>query len=579
MKKLVLILAASSVALGGCSKTHLSVAHDGALADNTRKPEGIPYRLPTTELKVVAQWTLKRCPQIVTKRKDEGGPPVFYDETGKELRIVGGKLVAVDKPIGKSPTPVEIDNASLPLEFGLVGSHTIRSIEGPSYTLNYEDLSKAFKTTQVAIEYHPNTAIIKSINASVQGQEPAAIGSGIKIAGSIAKLAFGIPPISADGTPNPGETAYLFDPCTPEAFELVKGRNSLVNEAKKIGKSATKAASEIALLEAKAALGALAESEKLELTTLIKKSKKDAAALKKITAALALLDKELTLTGTFELKEQSLTEKDLLIRPDKGKLDKFKKVILKEKALAKFETTAQNGETKPSQTAKDFEKLLTAKLKFGADSAAENICIGTEPSACEAELKAADTSDRSDAGKAEQGFVFRSPEQVRMTLTGERSTKPVIDANIRIAQLGRFRLLPLTNGFGENNSISATFALDGTPTKIEYKKTKDSGTELLKSGELALADILAVRDAATAANDAKKSELQLENDRLTLELDNLTKQRDIQTRQDELSGLSATTPSEIELRNERIAVLALDAQIAELEKRIRDALTLEEVEE
>ncbi|TRD12355.1 hypothetical protein FGU71_11100 [Erythrobacter insulae] len=577
MKKFVLTLATGSLALGGC-QTHLSVKHDVGLADAPLKTKGIPYRLPETDLNVGAQWTLERCPKVILKQETEVDEGTYYDEKNQELRWLAGQFIVSNDNIGiKLP-----ETPTLPLEVALAASYTTNAIEGPSYILDYEDLAKAFKTTDITFEYHAGTALVKSINATVEGQEPAAFTSGLKIAGSIARLALGIPSVAAAGDgakidkaggPKFHKVETVFEPCTPLATELVTQRNTLVSQAKSIGAEATSTTNELAILEGQLAIpeGEAAgrrptKAEKKKLDKLSASSKSYSSALKKITAALTVLDKKLTVKGRFNLHDDALSKDgkalSAKIKPDMDQFSAFKKEMLKPNAV----------------NAAEIESLFAADLKFVSSAGADLCHKDAAASQCKSAIAEPAKRTNGKPKKDEAGFVFRPPAQLRMTLRGEKEPKPTIDENVRIAQFGRFRVLPLTNGFGENNSIIASFAIDGTPTKIQYKKPKSSGAEILKSGELALQDILALRDASKTADDAKKTDLELENERLTTELDNLTKLRDIRKVQDELSGFSAETPSEIELINEKITVLTLEAQIAELERRIRDAASVNETE-
>lgn len=150
-------LCLAAILTNGC--TSLAVTPDRVKSDGYgHAVSGIPYALPMLQYDVKAVRTLSACPELIG-------------------------LPGADRPM----PAIWAGDIAFELEVTAVGSQ----VTGERYRVDYSKLDSAFKTTSFAIEYHPGSELLKSVNASADDRTGEIIGNTVKAGLAIASVAAG----------------------------------------------------------------------------------------------------------------------------------------------------------------------------------------------------------------------------------------------------------------------------------------------------------------------------------------------------------------------------------------------------
>ncbi|MEO0590743.1 MAG: hypothetical protein AAFZ11_09310 [Pseudomonadota bacterium] len=581
MKNLMrgLVFGAAMVAVSGCTTT-LKSYPEPAL---TQRTQGIPYSLPETQVELAASWSVTDCskltytylmPAIPDGQSREyvvANTPVQQAKvkglTSKPERFVrkfDGRLVLTDdNTFGDAPTVSDMDDLPL-VELKPAATYSAKTIEGPTLILDYEELTEAFKTGSLTVEYHKGTQLLKSLNAKVDGQEVAALKAATGIFVSAAKIGLGLPSPSAAGMAGVESAGSPITPpaqehCSANGIELVKARNQVLADIKGHEGTLATISSKIAEINLKIAKGGVDDAALTQL-------KKDLAAqntsLKGVNTAiaslktrLAILDEYLTVTSKAILTGTGKTI-PTQIKLEPKQVDKFEDKVIKVDAF-------------------DAQDLV--------DGSALNITFAPvrEPS-----TSCASTGNQGKVGcrlklaseGAHSGLVYRSavPSQLLVTTSNavEPTKRTVLKATINVIQFGRVRELPLQNAFGESNALEALFDEQGLPTKIGYTKTKSGSLETLNALSDAAEKINALQAEIEADKKAKADALTAETETLAAkELTDLQRKRDLLKTQGEIDDLldpETPDPTQIETLQAEADILELTLKIRQTEQAIED---------
>lgn len=433
-----------------------------------------------------------------------------------------------------APEPEDDDeeDAKGAVEFAASGIFTTASIEGESRIIDYGQLNKPFKTGSIKVDYHDKTMFIKSINADIKGKEAEAVGSALKFGANVARLLIGLPAPAATGGTKEGNST----PCLDATVDMVDALKAAQGRIKAIPAEAKRIEDRIAVLRSRVAGGKLTDADEKELESLQTQSDEITTELSELKASSERLKARLTYTTSFLLPTAS-TDRTATAEANEEKLQKWLRSLLK---------PTPAGEV----SAKDFT-AYAALQPLVAEAACKTPCVATDP---------------------QPGFVFRQPVAASLIVTVPSDPKPVISETIAVAQFGRLRVLPLVSGWGENNSLSATFDVDGRPTMVEYKALAAPGVDAINVVNDGASTLLAL------AGEIEKQQLADETEALAkkkaeekAELDALIQQVSLLEAQAKIDKLQQPTAPDVETLSAELAVLRLQKEKAELEAAIRKA--------
>lgn len=579
MKKIAWALAVSSVAISGCTTT-LESYPEPALSQRT---QGIPYSLPETRVELAASWSITDCSKLTytylmpAVPEGQSAEDVVANTPVQQAKVKGltskpeqyvrkfdGRLVTTnDNTFGDAPTVRELEDLSL-VELKPTATYSAKTVEGPTLILDYEELTEAFKTGSLTVEYHKGTQLLKSLNAKVDGQEVAALKAATGIFVSAAKIGLGLPSTSDAGmagvetvgtpiTPAPQEH------CSAKGIELVKARNQILADIKSSEAMLASVATKVAEFNVKIATGGLDDAA---LTQLKKDLAAQNAILKAVNTAIASLKTRLALFDPT----LTVTKKALLtgtgsaipkqIKLELEQVDKFEDKVIKVGAF--------DAQSLVNGSALNIIFAPVRNTSQSCASAANRGKVGCR-------LKLASEG-------AHSGLVYRSavPSQLLVTTSNavEPTKRTVLKANINVIQFGRVRELPLRNAFGESNALEAVFDEQGVPTKIGYTKTKSGSLETLNALSDAAEKINALQAEIEADKKAKADALTAQTEALAAkELTDLQRKRDLLKTQGEIDDLlnpETPDPTQIETLQAEADILDLTLKIRQTEQAIED---------
>lgn len=458
---------------------------------------GIPYRLPATQFSVSVSWTIDEC-----------SPAPETDEASE-----------TDDPMGL-------------VGFKASGAFTAATIEGESRVIDYRDLTTAFKTGQIKVEYHDKTMLVKSINAEIKGREAEAVGAALKFGGNVARLFLGLPAPAAAG----GQAAGNSTPCLDPTVAMVDALKTAQARIKAIPAASKTLEDRMAVLRSRVAGGKLTEADEKELERLQGEADKLASDLLELKASAERLKSSLTFASTFKFPTSS-SQRTATVDVSEEKLRKWLRSVLK---------------PTPANTVPAPGFSTSVSLQPLVDEA-------TCETPCNQKVVA-------------PGFVFRQPVEAALTVTVPNEAKPLVSETVSVAQFGRLRVLPLVSDWGENNTLNATFAADGRPTMVEYKALAAPGVDAINLANDGAKTLLALAGEIEKQKEADEAEEKADKAAADkAELDALTHQVALLEAQAKLDKLQQPTAPDIETLEAQLAVLRLQKEKAELEAAIRKA--------
>jgi len=534
----LILLPVLALACSGC------VTHLDSVADPAGKPPvGIPYQLPTTVVTASIVWTLEKCPAVTVTTDGFGEVKDAIDNEGNPLRLSDdGTITVAASAADPLPTMAEIESLNRQAEFKPTAAFTSQTFGDETYSIDYEELTRGTKTGSIKVEYHEGTLLLKTINATVEGKEAEILKRSVSLAGNVARVALGIPGVMTVPTKS-AEKQTIVSACNETTLASLAERKKLLEDIKTIESDAAKIKAQVALLSARLVNGRVTapgsldefEGEALALQSRLETKK---TALAKLNEFLSV-EASVKLPGNVNGKP-SYT---LALVPSRKKIKKLIADIASENCKA--------GECfTPARLESQFTVSATLAAVVGGTG-----CEGEKDGVCEA------PRDR-------KGLIIRQPVPAQLTLKRPQDAKPILDKTVIVPQFGVRRLLPLRNGFAENNTLSASFDKSGMPTMIEYAKPRSGAGELIGALDEGAQTLLALQA------DRKAAEKAATDDAIAAaknELEALQRQRDMITVQAEIDALQRATPGANEALQAEVATLDLLRQIAELQSAIRAA--------
>ena len=476
----------------GCSTTRLSVTADPKGAEK-QVAVGMPYQLPMLSYTITITRSMEECGTL-----SEGGVP-SQEELTKAFTL---KMQAVAK------------DAIVP---------------GKTFNIDYLKLASWTKITSLAFATYPN-GVLKSINASASDKGPEIASSLISSGFTIAKLVAGIPPIRVTER-TPENTATTLGVCSPHAKNLIELRKKAELAAKKLTTEIESNNDELASYKMAALASQLSDDDRTKAQKLVTEPSTKEAQLK---VALEQISASRT----------ALSNSTEIVFPNSDDETKAGKLFSQtgEEALVWMRPLLSN----------DF----LAKLKVTADQTANSDCRTTASWNCAwhsfttTKLGASvvlfplgkDETLPSDYVSSDAGLLFRQPVLGRLKIclgstiqNCTTSTDVVLTVDRLTPQLGRLRSLPLVNGFGQNNTLTATFREDGSLETAKYEDLAARGLgvatvikDAISGAQSYISDRQAASKAKAVADKAdKKASAQAEIDDLQHQVDLYTKQKDL----------------------------------------------------
>ncbi|WP_157033656.1 eukaryotic translation initiation factor 3 subunit J [Belnapia moabensis] len=370
-------------------------------------------------------------------------------------------------------------------------SATPRYLEDPvhRYAIDHTSLSHAFKTSELAIERHPN-GMLQRIGAKADDRTDAVLVNTatavIQTAITIARLTSGVPSLPRERAAPRRETTPA---CTQAAktalFNMQRTQTALERAANQ-------------LQEATSRWNAVREAVTLVGT------RADAATQR------ALMDTAQALAGAKLAQERASTA-------HVNALD----------ALTETRTLywPPNGSTFAGKL--EGSELSDAKLQMWTTGSL--MPTGTEVSVRIERVppeqhQSSNAADGSAAASPGRGIRYRTPLTGVLAATVGSATEAKLLAQGAVPQLGQMMVLPFTNGAFQQNSLSATFAEDGKLVTASYgelasraERASSAAAQLASMGPQAVADIAGARNfgaqQATAQIRAEREVLQAEQER------------------------------------------------------------------
>lgn len=555
MIKRMAALPALGLAVSGCV-TNLAAVKD----DKNLPPVGLPYQLPRTIVTANMVWMLEKCPIVTVVTDTAGTVKSVTDEADNNLRVMSdGVLRAASDDAGRMPTMQEVMLAKTEALFKPIGSLTVETVgDDDTYSIDYETLTSGTKTGSIKVEYHENTLMLKSINAKVDGKEAEALKSAFSLVGNVARITMGGPALVAGAAKfDSNDKVETFSACNDETRSFLAKKLALAEEIKKIETDAARIKAEYTVLAAQLINGAPSAPKQLD------KLQGDALALQRrldaTKAALTSVNQWLSVEASVKLGLQHKYNEKLA--PQKPKVEALRSRI------ASDQCRSQAGCFNVETMMEDF--TLNATLR---DAQGKTGCIPlpqeqlSDNNRCQLPTRSSRHPDSPP--RTRTGLVIRQPVTATLAMTQKNGGKTIFEKNLMVAQFGVPRTLPLRNGFGESNTLAATFDKNGMPTMIEYTKPRSGTVELLDALDEGAQTLLAIqadrRAADKAATDAEIASAKNE-------LEALQRQRDMIKVQAEIDALERATPTENETLKAEIATLELLKQIAQLKQAIRAA--------
>jgi hypothetical protein len=458
-------------------------------------------------------------------------------------------------------------------------------VAAETFSMDYASLSKPWKTSKLTIDWYENR-MLKSINVSATDKSVDIAVEVLKTGLSVAKLAGGIPvPAGLAGASVAG--------CPAE----VTTRKQAVGDRNKAQAELAKQTAIVAAFNARDA-AKLSAKDKKALGVAIGAAKAQTDAIGKIEKELAELDKVLAFTETvrwrppsaagsttsqertfdFAIPDQPVTsEEQARARWIKRlfNVDDVKTLGLADRDCEK--DLGSDGEPKQTRCRLQVALALQVRLEpegqgAGADqlSVAQD-ALGLKPQRQSARLRRDHVA----------GVVTRIPARARfLACSGSgapcqrSSSTKLFDQVISVPQFGHYLVLPFSNGIGEDNQLTASFAENGMPTSVTYEDKQAAALIVAKGINQGADAVLGYADQVRAAEKGKKDEADaaplkaLENQAKMLE-----QQKNIIAYQSVIDPTNAALAPQKAKLEIQLSMLTTQKQIAELEIQIAQLQT------
>lgn len=407
-------------------------------------------------------------------------------------------------------------------------------VASETFAMDYSALSKSFKTSAFKMDWHDN-GMIKSFNVEATDKGGEIALEALKAGIAIAKLAGGIPTGgAATGT------------ATPTCPIEVETRKQLIKNSKAASATLTE---QNAIVESYHGRDGttLSDADKKKLNDALSLAKEQTKAIAEINKKLADLDKVLALVETVRWRPAASPG---AIAPQNQtfafEIPQGTPATVEEAAKIKWIKRLFGVDNlNPLGSARDGCEKIDENKDGNPDSflcrlersLAFAVILEPEPSGggsgqLAAAHSALGVTPRESKNPAKRdhvrGVVTRMP--VRSRFYGcsgsaqpchRASPDKLFDQLVSVPQFGHYLVLPFSNGFGEDNQLTANFSEAGTPTLVDWKQKKAAALTVAQTvnqgAELLLgyaADVRAYRKAEKekeegAALKALESEVKL----------------------------------------------------------------------
>ncbi|WP_431285605.1 hypothetical protein ACQW02_12715 [Humitalea sp. 24SJ18S-53] len=418
---------------------------------------------------------------------------------------------------GGNASPTQGWDYSLPFaQYEIIVTHRLRScVDAPviativsatprypadpahRYAIDHTSLSHAFKTSELSIERHPN-GMLQRVGAQADDRTEAVLvntaTAAIQTAITVARLGAGVPSI-------PGARAadrrQLTPACTPTATAALRNAErtqaTLERAADQLHAATTMWS---AMRDAAAPLGARADAH-TQRALMIAASTLAQAKLAQERASAAHLN-------TLE----ALTETRAIYWPPNGSV-----------LSGRLEDAGLSNVRLQAWTTGGFVPVST-------DVIAQLERVPHDQSNPRATADGAVVAASTAATSPRLGIRYRTPMVGTLAVTVGNASEPRRIAQGPIPQLGQMMVLPFSNGTFQQNSLSATFADDGSLLTASYgelasraERASSAAARLAAMGPQAVADITGARNfgaqQAALRIRAERDVLQAEQERRT----------------------------------------------------------------
>ncbi len=566
--RFVLVGVISAALLVGC--TSLSVRSLPATPDPENLPAGFVYYLPIARVDAAAVITLDKCE----------ADKAFTD--------------AINGTAGKNPPALKR------VTFKTTGTITPIYERGEAIVVDYRKMSAFLKTSELTWETYPN-GMLKTVNASIAGEEPEAIAAVAGTAASIAAIVAGFPAAGAIGlaaltaknqpykalTENVFTTMALINKkqvkyftCTKFAIDQISKRKTATDNLQKLVDKQKDYISQLEGILSKISTPTEADLQKM---------KEIRDQLKAIESEIS--DQKVVLTKINAKLSLGLTPKDLSLKtlqdgtplaPNPEKREQFlSSLFTSHTANVSMPVPVRSCDhldddnDKCADPAQILEKYADIVLKADQARNWSDGWKGNSPKLTS--VAARSKNEEARTVKPDNGLIYVIPETWKVTIKGREVQDDPLDtgkvtfaetkvasADIGFPQLGRYMSLPVESGFGEKVSLEASFREDGSLEKASYKKPKSAGLA-------AAATLKNTADQALAAQ-TKVAEQKLAA--VKNETDLLNAQAVLDKRQDLLLG-TVSDAEQLDLNKTKYAALAAIAESQQKCTVARQALKLD----
>lgn len=464
--------------LSACT-TSLVVSGDPQDLKSNEVVNGMSYRLPVRTFKLTVTHSLEEC-----------GAPVY----------VAGPTADKVKAGLSVKTSIKVEGNTIP---------------GETLTVTYLEASNWVKTSKIDIKTYDN-GILKSVNASITDKSSEILESAISTGFKMARLAAGLPPSVAEKAP---EDATQFTFCSDRAKAMLANRKRAKDGIEAKTKDLEKLQTELESLKLTALIGGLSEQQKIRVAEIIKDSDQ-------LTNAIKALQKELD-----ELVRRTSTSFEVLYTPiwdelAAGKLlyqspDKVLKQLrplLSECAVdlvaGNKDKEVCNSESQGSAWADAWSLWVSRDLDLIA------VFLPLEAGSTErvsAEMRKRLVTDLTSLER-NPGIRFRRPVLARLKICSaalsvidcKQAVDPIATQDVTVPQLGSWQSLPLVNGFGQDNSISASWTQDGIVTEQSFEDKSARGLKAVSALDSAVSGSASFKETQRAEKEKNKAAADVE---------------------------------------------------------------------
>lgn len=469
--------------------------------------------------------------------------------TGCATNLVPMKIADNGVPIAGDPYSLFIDQFDIKIAYKLASCEGVpeievsvdaenKRIEDPDhlYYLNTSDLSSAFKTSDVAIKYHPNR-MVASLNATAEDKTVEVVSGIVKAVVGVAKMA-----VAGGAAVQSVAASKTYANCNADTAVSLRAYDAKKEDVK----NATDA------LDQKQAKFSILES--------------------RVEALSPAIDRKLTAEFSNAYLAYQMAAKRL--ENEKDKLKKLEKALTLVKSVT-WPTKGSEFDGSYGLSGSEFKQEVEAKWFRGGifdsqriDTMRASLVVAFK--IVPRQAGGSTSSTTLDIKQLSMGLPYRSPmpgylKIIQPTLFDPKGTSlpasTLYEKEFSILQLGRIHLKSCRSKALTSGGCSIAFNTDGQLIEAGSKTTKTFGqsvSSVASETVTQLSEFKTLKDTQRAK--AKEDELKL------LELDNkITAARAAQTEK---------PPTEVALLNDQIALFDAERKLIEARQNLDKAKAL-----